>query len=358
MWTWSLVAIGYLTVIPMLLFAWALWHAWQSRRYMVLIAATLLLGIVDDDSALIAIAATLATLLLVLLFDAKQRHAGVWKILAVIAICMALIRIGYSYAPVVGGAPKAPITTYLVSLFERLREGGAWKWITIPLMLSVAPANHIHGISPSTWAVMEGATVALLLVAHGWFWWRALRGRYNLPMFAAVFLMLLSYAWLAGILVYRVSSRDSSYLLQERYVQLYQFNLIALLLMWVGASKLQTPSRPWQRRLKSWIPALGCILLLALQIPLSHDAWHSRRYLLPYYRQMAIQIGKLAQDPTQTAGCLPELSVCTYPLNDRRVLVQLLSTHHLNVFSPRVQQWHPFLPQWQEMSGSEAPHNR
>jgi hypothetical protein len=34
-WTWPLVAFGYVTVVPILLFMAVAWHAWHSRRYLL-----------------------------------------------------------------------------------------------------------------------------------------------------------------------------------------------------------------------------------------------------------------------------------------------------------------------------------
>ncbi|TPG11194.1 hypothetical protein EAH88_01180 [Rhodanobacter glycinis] len=343
-WTWSLVAIGYVTVIPILLFMGAAWQAQHKRRYVALIAATLLLGIIADDSALITVVAVILALLLVAFCDRSQR-SGIWRTIIVIGACLAVVRIGYSFAPMTGGASDSSISAQVSQLVGRLSAGDWWKWFVLPLSLPVVyefPGRMIS--SWALWPIVRAVMVTFLLAAHVAFWWRAWRGRYNLPMFVAVCLMLLSYAWLAGILLVRVAYFGSDYLYQDRYIQLFQFNLVALLLMWAAASKLEPKTTSWRRTLFVVLPTIGCLVLLLVQIPLSYDGWQRRKYLPHYYQQMAIQIGQLAVDPANTEGCLPELVVCGWSLETRKQLVQFLRTNQLNVFSPTLQARYDYLP--------------
>lgn len=355
-WTWSLVAVGYFTIIPILLFMGAAWDAQQRRRYVALVAASLLLGIVADDSALIAIIATVLALLLVAFCDRSQR-AGILRTILVIGACLAVVRVGYSFAPMTGGASGTSISDQLSQLAGRLSEGDWWKWFALPLSLPVVyefPGRMIS--SWVLWPLVRTLVVTSLLLAHIAFWWRAWRGKYNLPMFVAVCLMLLSYAWLAGILLIRVAYFGSDYLYQDRYIQLFQFNLVALLLMWAAASKLEPKATAGRITLFTVLPTIGCLVLLLIQIPLSYDGWLRRQYLPHYYQQMAVQIGRMAVDPASTEGCLPELVVCGWPLEKRRQLVQFLQTNRLNVFSPTLQKRYHYLPRLPASAESPPPH--
>ncbi|OOG48151.1 hypothetical protein B0E52_03100 [Rhodanobacter sp. C06] len=354
-WTWPLVALGYLAVVPILLFLLATWQAWQHQRYLLLTLATLLLGVVADDSAMITVVATLAALLLLAFRDPSPSRAVPWKTVLVILACTVLVRIGYTLVPVLDSTPSPSLSTHLAVLHGQLQAGGAWQWLSIPLASSVAHDNPFHGLSATTWNTLQMIVVAGLLAAHAMFWWRALRGGYNKPVFVAVCLMLLSYGWLAGIIVMRVSYFGSGYLAQDRYVEFYQFNLMALLLMWASASPPACPSTPWRHWLTGHVPAAACVLLLLLQIPLAQAAWQQRRYSLPYYGQMATQIEQMSADPTRTQGCLPLLVVCQWPLERRRAALDLLRDQRLNVFSSRVQARHRFLPRWPADAEGHAP---
>ena len=342
-WTWPLVALGYLTMIPVLLFVIATWQAWQKGRYIWLAAITLLLGVIDDDGAIIIVTVALVAMTLVFLFDPAQRRRQAWTTLAVIIGCTVVVRIGYSFGMLVGGVPTQPLSSYLHVLIGHVTSDGL-QWITVPLVLSVLPPDIPDSISTSVWQGLQWLVAGLLLFGHLWFWWNALKRDYSLAKFSAICLMLLSYAWLAGILVYRVSEYGTHYLYQERYVQLYQFNLIALLLMWTSVFRFNYKQSLGRRRITMVIPLLACLALLGLQIPYTKDAWHNRVFLVAYYHGMAVRLGQLADDPTRIDACLPELAVCQDPLVTRRDLMKILTDNQLNVFSPKVQQWHPFLP--------------
>jgi hypothetical protein len=343
-WTWPLVTIEYLTFIPMLLFMWAMWSAWQSQRYTLLIGATILLCVTDDDSAIIAVISALLATLIVATFDHTQRNKHLWKGTFAVVVTMVAVRIAYSYAPHVGGAPAPAISSNVHILLQQLNRGEIWKWITTPLTLSVMAGPPFPAYLQSIWPWIETMVAITMLSAHCWFWWRAMQNGHNLATFIAVCLMILSYGWLAGILTFRVPLYGLDYLHQGRYIRLYQFNIIALLLMLAGKNGDIHPQNACHN-IKTWVPALACVLLIALQIPLSRLAWSSSKALHSYYQQMALQIQQLTSNPDQTTNCLPETVVCKAADWQRRELTQILLTHHLNIFSKRVQQWHPYLPE-------------
>ena len=350
-WTWPLVALGYLVLIPTLLFIWAAWHALRTGRYGILMVATAVLGVIGDDNGIIVVLAVLLGLLIVLFREPAYRGSA-WKLYGVIVGCLVLVRVGYAFAPVEGGPPGASLATCLSRLISRLGQGEWWQWIAMPLALSVVHNNPYTWISAGAWAVIQLVIAAVLVAAHVAFWWRAFRGHHNLTTFAAVSLMLLSYAWLAGILIHRVAFYGTSYLNEERYVQLYAFNLIAMLLMAAG------PSRDYMslpRKHAIWLPAIGCILLIAVQVPLAQNAWAHRPYLIVYYRNLALKIEQLAKDPVHVGVCAPALPICDWSLDARSRGLRLLSSHGLNVFSPRVQRWHPYLPQTGGVSRGDLP---
>jgi hypothetical protein len=270
-----------------------------------------------------------------------------------------VVRIGYSFAPVTGGPSASSISAQLSQLIGRLSAGDWWKWFALPLSLPVVYEFPGRMISSWTlWPIIRAAMVMLLLIAHVAFWWRAWRGTYNLPMFVSVCLMLLSYAWLAGILLVRVSYFGSDYLYQDRYIQFFQFNLVALLLMWAAAAELEPKAISRWRTLFTTLPVMGCLVMLLVQIPLSHDAWQRRKYLPHYYQHMAIQIGQLAEDPANTEGCLPEVVVCGWSPEKRQQLVRFLRANQLNIFSPALQARYDYLPRLPAVAAGPPPSPR
>lgn len=340
-WTWSLVALENVTTLIILLFVLAAWHAHRYRRYLALVIATLLLGISSDDSALIAVLAVGLALLLAQLGDPAQRHRSTWKTFAVIGACMVLVRVGYACLPHPHSATVPPI---LSPLYEHFREGGWWQWIFLPLVLPVYYQNPFGPAHTHVWLAVQVVMAVLLFIAHVLFWRRALCCKYNLPVFTAVSMMLLTYGWVVGIILWRASIFGNDYLNQPRYVLLYAGHLIALLLMWACSTEQLPQLTIWRRLMNTWIPVAGCLILLTMQIPQSVAAWHMRKYEWVYYAAMARQIDNLAIDPVHATDCAQVQPACGMLPEARSRLTQLLSENQRNVFSPRVQQRHKYLP--------------
>jgi hypothetical protein len=343
-WTWPLVALENVTSLIVLLFVLVVWRAHRAQRYSALVLATLLLGISSDDSALIAVIAVVAALLLMQLRDPAQRHRSIWKILVVIVACSVLVRIGYAHAPIVGGIHEAPLSSRLGPLIQHFLDKGWWMWVVLPLTLPVFYRSPTRFISAETWPVVQVAMAVLLFAAHLWFWRTAFRGKYNRAVFVAVCLMLVSYGWVAGIILGRVATAGNDYLHQPRYVLLYGGHLIALLLMWAGSVSVMSRPSAQRQFIGMWLPAAGCAVLLVGQVLISRNEWRARPYLVTYYASMAHQIDDLTRDPEHVRACVPELPVCRWPVEKRRELTQLLSQNRLNVFSPNVQRRHRYLP--------------
>jgi hypothetical protein len=363
-WTWPLAALQNITTLIIFMFMLAAWRAYQSQRYLTLGIATLLLGISSDDSALIAILATVLGLLLAWFRDSvQQRSRDMWKALAVIGICMLLVRIGYACAPV--GYPHAlwgdgplPLASRLRLLPGRFQEGGWWQWVALPLILPVYYQSPFQPVHAQLWMGIQSITAVLLLIAHVLFWRQALQGKYNRPVFVAVCLMLLTYGWVAGILLGRVSVFGNDYLNEPRYVLLYAGHLVALLLMWAGSfGSAPRPPGGWPREIGTSAAVTGCLILMVIQVPLSIDAWHMRSYEWGYYAKMADRIDALARDPVHADDC-GITTLCRASPEMRRELTQLLSENRLNIYSPRVQRWHSYLPKLSSappMSTTSAP---
>jgi hypothetical protein len=342
-WTWPLVALENITTLIILLFILAVWSAYKTRRFFVLSIATLFLGVSSDDSALVAVLAASLALSLAYFNDVSREARSFWRTLAVIAVCMTLVRIGYANVPHVGTIKTEPLFANLGKLFTLFRAGGWWQWGLSSLVLPIYYENPWQPAYPSTWFAIQVVTCTLLLTAHFFFWRTAFRSPHNRLMFAAASMMLLYYGWVAGIVLARVPTFGNDYVNQPRYVLLYAGHLIALLLMWIGARDTTSPIVKWRRVTGTWLPVTGCLLILTVQIPLSVFAWHMRPYEWIYYSHMATQIDELARNPLHDTNC-DVVAICGAAPEKRRELTQLLSTNRLNIYSRRVQQWHARLP--------------
>lgn len=343
-WTWSLVALENLTTLIILVFWVVAWDAVKKQRYSLLALATLLTGLTSDDSALMAALSAGVALLLMAICDRSQNRGAIYRCLGIIAVCMLVVRIGYTHVFVVHDAPLASISDGIKALPKRLQEDGAVNWLVMPLVNPVAYDNPFQTMFVHDWPVVRYILALALVFAHIVFWLRAFTGKFNRAVFVAVCFMALSYAWIAGIILGRVSLFGNDYLNQPRYILLYACHLIALLLMWAGAETKDT-YESFKRSLLKWVVAASCIGLILLQIPISINTWRARPFEWAYQVEMARGLQQLAEDPdVLPAKCGPEMAICNQPAEKRRDLMHLLTSNRLNVFSPVVQRRHKYLP--------------
>jgi hypothetical protein len=193
-------------------------------------------------------------------------------------------------------------------------------------------------LGPDT-AAAEAMIALVLTAAHAWFWWRAMRGRINLPAFIAAALMFLFYGLFAGMLVARVSMHGVDYLWQPRYVLIFEWNVVALLLMAIAQYCLadDTGAMPRNRgdMMGRGVLACACAILLLLQLPLSYNTWAGLKFASVYQQRMAAQLGAVASHPEDTSlACAPMLIVCNYQPKRRAEVMHFLQARRLNIFSP------------------------
>lgn len=332
-WAWPLVASAFTNFAFLFALLCSLWFAVDRGRYLVFALMVLWFDMAADDTAVLTTIACLICLgLLALRHPAYRSRAA--RAAATLFACTVITRVAYTLLFAVPHVRDMTLSTRFSALGRQFVDGGWWQWVLIPLGSSVTYSAS----TPLTTQIVLGL---LLLVAHGWFWWRAWRNAPNAATLAAVVLMLLFYAWQAGIIYGRIPYFGNSYLLQPRYVMLYAFNLVALLLM-VAASWRADQG---MTRVPRWIALAASILFVLWQVPLSNAAWRVGPYQWLYQRKMAAQIWYMADhDAKPPGGCLPLLVVCNWPEPKRARLVQLLKEHKLNVFSPRFQRANHLMP--------------
>lgn len=349
-WVWPIVSLENITTLIILVFILATWHAHRTRHYSMLAATAVLLGVSSDDSALIAAVATMGALCLALSRDPAQRHRETWKVFFLIGVCIGLVRIGYAFFPASYPTVQLSPITIVSELLQRFKEGGWWQWVLLPLALPVYYQNPLGSLHSEVWSVVQVVIAFSLFVVHLMFWRRAFRARYDLTVFTAVCMMLLTYGWIVGIILWRVPQNGNDYLLQPRYVLLYTGHLIALLLMWITSLEQPTEKDSWSRDFNIWIPTVGCLIMLALQLPQSLSAWRELNNEWAYYHQMAQEIDALSKDPTNDTDCGLIRPVCNWPPKTRKELTELLSDNRLNAYSPEIQRRHKYLPKLKPVS--------
>lgn len=337
--TWTLVAFGYVTNFFILLTALAAWHAFSSGSVKWFLPASLVCAIVADDSGYLFAIAVSITAFWFGLRTGRTRVAV--KLVAVAAVVSTLYFLWYAWLDGTPAERSLGFSQTAHQLIGIVEGPDSWR-LLIPFSSSVAYAMPLSHAFPEKWQAVQIALGVIMLGLHLWFWYRASRNQPSAAGFMAVNLMLLFYAYFAGILYGRVASMGTAYFNEPRYVALYQLSVVALLLMAItGAAQRSAQARYFS----SWGSVIAAVLLIAVQIPLSRFSWGEAQYNRQYWRDMALQMGELSRNPNLPASsCVANLVVCQWPLERRVHSMELLRSYRLNIFSPDFQQRHGMAP--------------
>lgn len=339
---WPLLTLAYTSHVFVLAYLWLAWVALKEPRRLALLAlfaSAFVMDVVADDTGLVA---TIAASMAVALAGMRERRwfEGAKVIAAMLAAYLAyalmFALVTTSPAP---GNEVASLGTGNMLAGLRNHSDGLLGSFAVPLVASIAHRMQLKVMLGPDTAAAETLIALVLALAHAWFWWRAVRGRVNLPAFIATALMLLFYGLFAGMLIARVSMHGVDYLWQPRYVLIFEWNVVALLLMAIAQYCLadDTGTLPRNRgdMVGRAVLACACALLLLLQLPLSYNTWTGLKFVSVYQQRMAAQLGAVAAHPDDMSlACAPMLKVCNYQPKRRAEVMHFLEERRLNIFSP------------------------
>lgn len=340
--SWPLLTLNYTSHAFLLAHFAAAWWALRGadgwRRAAVVAATGFVLGVVADDTGTIAALALAIAAGLHGWRTRTLRRAGV--VTAAGLAGQAAYLLFYAWvAPPVGGS--VAIRDLVPALAGRIGEW--WQWLAVPLSASVAHRSQLEAWLGDASGWLPSVIAVVLLAAHLWFWWQAFAGRRNAAAFVATCQMLLFYGLLAGMLLARVSQHGSDYLWQPRYVLIYQWNLVALLLM--ALAQLAPAPRvagAGTRRGGATAMLVVAALVLAVQVPLSLQSWQVLPYAKRFQQRQAMQMRQLAAGQVPRR-CVHTLVVCRHPEARRAELMGFLRDQQLSVFAPGFADRHPML---------------
>lgn len=344
LWSWAENSMQYSSDILMPLFLWAAWCSYRQQRYWLLLIVTFAMAVVGDDNATICAIAALITFGLHLVLRREESRRPAVIVMGIIAAVMIVVRIGYHFAPRLGGTAVSPLQG-VNGLLAQIAAGHWRAWIDAPITWGVISRNVFPHDHPNWFTLFRGAVFLGMIAAEIWFWVRAVRFKWNALTFVSIGLMFVSYGWIAGILIYRAPVFGAEAFNQPRYVRLYEFQVIALALMWLGAVVDGTQVSRHARWL-SVTGALACLVVVVLQVPISVSAWRTLPYIRAYYQTQAQQTYLLSlnpADPDVLAHCNQQLQLCGMPIGERTELVGILRSRRLGIFSPSVIDAHPML---------------
>lgn len=335
--TWPLVAFGYVTTLVLLLAIALAWSAWRRRAYALFAVAMGICAALTDDSGLLLSVALAATFFWVGWRERQLRAALVFGAVG-IGTTVLYASIYAAFDPVVRGDSPVP-GEHLSKIFVELQGAGGWR-ILIPFASAIAFYGQLETWFGTGWERAQCILGIAMLVGHAIFWWKALRRVPGPATFAAIALMLLFYGYVAGIVYGRVPDMGLRYLNEPRYAVLYGLQLVAMLTL--VASRSRGPVGAHGRKRMAAAEGLA-VAVLILQVALSVKSWKERPYEIHYSHSMASEMLRLGREPWRTPrGCPPMLVVCEWHPVRRKVVIDLLERYHLNVFSDRFRARHHF----------------
>lgn len=344
---WPLLAMSYTNHTFLLGFFLAAWwaihrgHGWRAGCALFLSA--FVLDLVADDTGLIG---SLAVAFAAVVGGGRRRG---WRAALGTAAPLAAAYLAYAvfrHAVTMGLPPPDPhpeqspalLLAGLLAQLPRLPLA-----LLTPLVASVAHRFQLRPLLGPASAGVEWAVAAVMVAVHAWFWWRALRGPRRPLAFLATCLMLYMYGAVAAMTLTRVSLHDVAYYWMPRYVLIYSLNVVAILLLAIDRCG-STPGSRGAATEARLMAAFACALIL-VQVPWSLQTWRSVRYLSHNQREMALDLGRIAKDPTAVpADCSQRLAICQYDPDERRDAIRFLQRNRLNVFSPSFQDRHRLYP--------------
>lgn len=336
--TWPLVAFGYVTTLVVLLTILIGWLAWERRAPWAFAIAMGLCAALTDDSGLLLAVALAAGFAWAGWHERRLRDAAVFGVLG---IAMVAIYLGvYAAFDTTPRGPAPAAGEQVARILAELQGPEGWRVIT-PFASGIAYFGQLQGWFGDGWERVQLGLGLAMLAGHALFWWHALRRPPAAATFMAIVLMLLFYAYVAGIIYGRVPIAGLRYLNEPRYAVLYGLQLVAMLLL-IAA---RAPRAADDAALPRGSVAAGtfAVALLALQAALATASWKERPYNLAYWDTMAGQTLRLGREPWRTPrACQPMLVVCEWHPARRKIVIELLQRYRLNVFSERFRARHGF----------------
>lgn len=333
--TWPLVTLSFCDLLLCSLLIISFLRFGSKGALIPIAFTTFAVGLAIDQIAISALVASAIAAYLGSGWSARRLFKPF--ITASIALIVARVLLAYFSE----GSTITADASYIVQfshLIEALGKPDVWKAVTLPLANSVLTLGNIDAFWPTHSGFAIFAIASAMLALHIWFWWttvaRRIGGNGTLQSGFATALMLLSYALLFGVVLWRVPQFGWDYLNQPRYVVTYQLSCLALIVLahdeWFRDSRLALPRRAL---------ILGLITAsIAVQVPISIKSWSLTPYISSYWSKAAIFLGESAIRPAdKPIGCPDIFPICDYDEQHREESLRLLKDNKLNVFSTSFQ---------------------
>ncbi len=332
---WPLVTLAFMGIFAVSVMFAAIPGLLRAHRLGALALVVLAVFLVDDTYGVLAVASAVM-LLSLLRIRGLLEPADWWRgVLALLVTAVAYTVTCHALVPYYGaGQTSEPLWRPIVSLFAaHWRE--SWKLIAVPAWsVIVTPGQGIRIFKMAHWLAVLVSVIAACVVCagHVWFWRNWLRRETNTLSFVAAGLMLFFYFTMGAFAMARLPRFGFDYLSQPRYTQIYELQLVAMMMM--SARVLADES---SGRLHERLQVIVTVVLVGLAACYTTVAFHQIRFIQAFQVKLATQIEQLASAPeTPPKDCLADyVTPCSHwSLAGRVAVLDTLERGPYNVFSP------------------------
>lgn len=337
---WSLVALAFMGIFAVSVLLAATPSLVERRNWILLGFLVLLVFIVDNTYGILVILCAGALLTLMLARDQLQPRSWLRACGVLVGVGVAYLAVCHALFPYRGAAnPDQGFGPLMTLLKAHWRE--SFKLIAVPAGTTLAMPERIEQtLHIAAWQAELVVTLLAIPIcaAHVWFWINYLRGKPNTLVFLAAGLMLFFYLSLAAILLSRLPAFGFDYLYEPRYMQVYELQLVAFLMMSARVLSEQPTARLFRGALTVAVLAFTALtfwyaILASREVP----------YIQAFHVKIATQMEQLAIDPANPPkDCLAAyITPCSYTIaSERTKMFQTLERGPYNVFSPTFRRWH------------------
>ena len=336
-YTWSLVTLGYMIVFLNVVFFILLSKYLNSKKYKKLDIKLLLMGIatllIGDDSGSLVVGIAATSLLVVALLKCSRNIATMSGLLVVIIIlyqCFKLV--AYHYLNDTGATDS--FSNFFIFMLQNIKD--LPNIFLVPFANGLMNETHLKEIFVAP-EIASGILGYVVILMHIFCWIYFIKNRLYNKSYLPLFLMLYSYALIAGIIVYRVPDFGINYLHSPRYFSSYQIGFWGMILgmIMIYIHKMETTNI----KQKSIFVGVFTILLL-MHIWYIDKAWNHQVYIKKYNENEANRMLYLAGEQALDMPCKKDsrVRICTMNPQERDRVLNFLKENKLNVFSERIYQ--------------------
>lgn len=336
-YNWSLVTLGYMTVFInitlFILMSKLITNNDQTcHRSLILVSVVTALSLfVGDDIGILV--GTLSVIVLGVVY-AFGRKVHILK-LAIIISSLVLL-----YTEI-----KAGILTNLSSNSSKNHLASAINFyfsdlsllleaIKVPLADSLLHISYLKKIfvEPEIASSLLGY---MMICVHLVAWYIFIKYQLYRVTYVPVFLMLYSYALIAGILLYRVPDFGIGYLHSPRYIRAYQIGLWGMLMCYI--LYFMNMTAVGRENVRKGVTVVASFLIL-IQVCLILVEWGNSKYINKYSEEAAARLIYYSGESDIGKPCNKKTAgpICNMTDSERARLIGFLKDKRLNVFSDTI----------------------